>query len=236
MVSVKELRSAIAEVNAKGRAVLQAVFGIALDPTATTNDIMDSLKKIPPLQYAKTIEGLYYKAVLPENTELVLNGSELYNLSDTFRECKNLIKVKVLGNVFLAPAILDNTFNLCSNLTEVDFTEFALTVNSMASPFNMCKSLVRVLGEFDLTDCVTATIGFTQLTSLEEIRFKSETIKSNITMAQSSALSSASVDSIIEGLMPLTEPKNLKFNTAVVSRLTPQQRETVYSKGWTLVE
>ena len=238
MVSVSELKATVAQVNAKGRASLEAAHGIALEPTATTSDIIDNIVKIPPLQYVSSVEGLYYGAMLPEGAELVVYLPEHHNLSDMFRECKELKKVKLIGNEILFPVSLDNTFNQCQNLEEVDFTEYALLIQQMSACFNMCKSLVRILGEFDLTGYLNQSLVFLQLNKLQEIRLKKGSASVNLTLAQSPMLSEKSVESIVEGLATLEpeQARNLKLNSAVVAKITDQQRSTIYSKGWTLVE
>ena len=79
---------------------------------------------------------------------------------------------------------------------------------------------------------------FLQLNKLQEIRLKKGSASVNLTLAQSPMLSEKSVESIVEGLATLEpeQARTLKLNSAVVAKITDQQRSTIYSKGWTLVE
>ena len=81
---------------------------------------------------------------------------------------------------------------------------------------------------------VTTTQNAFACDNLTEIRFVSGTIKVNIDFNRCAKLSAQSIQSIIDGLATVTTAQTLTLNSAIV--LTDEQKATITSKGWTLVQ
>ena len=124
----------------------------------------------------------------------------------------NSAKFTNIGNIaFTQPfASLDTVFTYNSNLRVIE----------PVIPVNNCN-----IG-----------YGFAGCTALEEVRF-SGTIAQMAYFANSSNLSAASIQSIVDGLADLTgqTAQTLTLHSAVGAKLTEAQKETVAAKNWTLV-
>lgn len=89
-------------------------------------------------------------------------------------------------------------------------------------------------GVLDLTKAQYVTSMFYACSSLREVRFVPLSIKLSNGMGQSSNLSDASIQSIIDGLADLTgkTPQTFSFHSAVTARLTEEQITTIVAKNW----
>ena len=222
-----------AEIVAKGKTNL-AQHSINLDDSATMSDVVNNILKIPPLKYAYNYVQLFNGAYFPQNTELVLEiKSGKTDLTDCFKQTKNLKKIKVIGNIENNVMCLNNFATASSNLEEIDFSDFSLNIGDMEKIVWGCGNLVKIIGEFDCTNATNAG-GFTRTAKLEEIRFKKETLSLSVSFAQSKLLSSESVDSIIDGLATVETAQTLTLSSVTV--LSAEQISTIESKGWTLVQ
>ena len=221
-------------VVALGRTNL-ATHGIDLDETATTYDIMSSIVKIPSLKYAYSVKELFFRAVFPKETELVIDIPKCYDLTAMFNQAENYKKVKISGNINGTGVILNTAFNSSPNkgiVEEIDFTGFCLNVVEILNPFMQQRKLRKILGEFDLSGLTTPTINLSTLNALEEIRIKPNTVFVNFNILTSALLSAESIQSIIDGLATVEEQKTLKFHTDVVLKLTSEQLTTIANKNW----
>lgn len=221
-------------VVALGRTNL-AEHGIDLDETATTYDIMSSIVKIPSLKYAYSVKELFFRAVFPEETELIIDIPKCYDLTAMFNQAENYKKVKISGNINGTGVILNTIFNSAPNkgvLEEIDFTGFCLNVVQILNPFMQQRKLQKILGEFDLSGLTTPMINLSTLTALEEIRIKPNTVFVNFNILSSGLLSAESIQSIIDGLGTVEEQKTVKFHTDVVAKLTETQINQIFDKNW----
>lgn len=70
--------------------------------------------------------------------------------------------------------------------------------------------------------------------ALVEVRFVAATIHWSISFADSPLLSAESVQSIIDGLAPVTTAQTITFHKDIA--LSDEQKQTINEKGWTLVQ
>lgn len=103
--------------------------------------------------------------------------------------------------------------------------------------FNGRISLEEVIGELDFSWTTAVNVHsnpFNGCTSLAEIRFTKESIKSGLFFTQSSQLSDESIQSILDGLATVSSTQTLAFNSAVYAKLTEEQKQSATDKGWTI--
>lgn len=111
----------------------------------------------------------------------------------------------------------------------------ARVATSLQQIFSVCRSLVSI----EKLWCLP-THGFSntfyRCEVLTEIRFEPDTIGKNISFAQSSLLSTDSVESIINGLVDLTgqTAQTLTLHSTVKGNLSDTQISAITSKNWTL--
>ncbi len=242
MSSIADLKAKIETVNLIGKQNLEFLHCIELDENASTYDIMNSICKIPPLQYAESISGLMKgslndntsnRIVLPENTEYTLNLPSCTKMESAFNNIVNLTKITFRNLNENKSFSIQRAFFGCRELEEIDFGIEHMLLNSFNSAFSNCYKLKRVIGCLDTYDCEESSITLVNVYELEEIRFVDETIHANFNIRNSAKLSAESVDSIINGLEIVGKATTITFNVAVT--LTDEQKAAISDKGWTLV-
>lgn len=195
----------------------------------------DGVASVPnPLEYAMSCVQLLYGATFPENYELTLNVPRATNFTTMTQNATNLVKLIIKGNIDGNKVVLSSAFR-CSTLVVLDLSEFNAIADSDGR--NICsgaKALKEVKGTFDFTNVTQCGGAFSNCVALEEIRFKELSIFVSIGFPQSSKLSAESVQSIIDGLATVETAQTLTLNSAIV--LTDEQKSTIESKGWTLVQ
>jgi hypothetical protein len=80
----------------------------------------------------------------------------------------------------------------------------------------------------------TRTGAFTTTPALKEVRFVKESIPLNISFAQSANLSTDTIQSIIDGLATVETEQTLDFHADIVTKLTADQIDQIYSKNWSV--
>ena len=182
-----------------------------------------------------------------------INTSNGENFGEMFRNCTSLLEIPPLDtskgtNMFrmfsgcqgAALSWIINTtnatnfermFDQASNIEEITLTS-TYNATNFAYMFNYCSKL-KSISTLDLSNCTNATNMFYGCSRLENISFVPETIKISIAIT-SSKLTNESVQSIIDGLATVESEQTLTLNVAII--LTDEQKTTISSKGWTLVQ
>lgn len=186
------------------------------------------------LEYASSVQGMFQSAVFPTDYELTINIPNASYVTNVFYLAKGIKKVILKGNVNSKALNFTSMFRACSDLQEVDFTEFNMTPENIYMIVSQSKKLVSLIGEFDMSKCTNTGYAFGSCPALEEIYFKPETINVSIDFAQSSRLSANSIQSIIDGLATVETTQTLTLHKNIV--LTDEQKATIKSKNFTLVQ
>jgi hypothetical protein len=100
-------------------------------------------------------------------------------------------------------------------------------------------NLREIICELDFTSITTAnglSNMFTNTPALEEVRFKENTLQVSINLASNPLLSNDSIESIIKGLVDMTDSTSpsLFLHKDVKAKLTETQIATITNKNWTL--
>ena len=103
--------------------------------------------------------------------------------------------------------------------------------------FAYTTNLKEIVGEIDFSfasgsKALQST--FINAPSLEEVRFKPESLRFSVSFTQSYLLSDDSINSIIEGLADVTGNSQLtvSFPSSIVKKLTQEQLDIISSKNW----
>nr|DAT84952.1 MAG TPA: protein of unknown function DUF285 [Caudoviricetes sp.] len=124
-----------------------------------------------------------------------------------FRDCKKLISVA--------------NFNI-PNATNV------------AEAFKGCSSL-KEIGNIDINNVTNTGNLFSDCTSLERIEIVPDTIKINISFANSPLLTDETIQNIINGLAVVATQRTLTLHADVKAKLTEEQINLITSKNWKIV-
>ena len=127
-----------------------------------------------------------------------------------------------------------STFSGCSILEEIVLNFSTKNISSYESAFYNDKKLKKIIGVLDFSSATNVTYMFSNNNALEEVRFAPNTVSISISLSNSGKLTSESVQSIIDGLETVETAKTLTLSKSTV--LTDEQKSTISSKGWTLVQ
>lgn len=198
------------------------------------NGYTDGVASVPnPLEYATYTTLMFSKATFPENYELTLNFPNTTAMGSLFSNAKNIVKATIKGNTNKNSLESASAF-AGTSLVTIDLTEFCMKAKNAHNLFGSSRALQEVKGEIDLTESTANTNIALFCYELKEIRFKANSIKLSISFSHSSKLSAESVQSIIDGLATVETAQTLTLNSAIA--LTGEQKATIETKGWTLVQ
>lgn len=129
--------------------------------------------------------------------------------------------------------MLQFTFQQSPNLEVIDGISFPTLLTYVSGAFTYCDKL-RKIQTLPISENATQ-LEFTNIPALEEISF-SGVIPVKISFAQSSKLTTESVQSIIDCLADLTgqTTQTLTFHADVKAKLTAEQTAAIAAKNWTL--
>lgn len=140
---------------------------------------------------------------------------------------------KVILNMPDESQYMESSFGYCGTLEEVVLNFSTKNIISYSGAFTNSQKLKKIVGALDFSSATNVN-GFGQCNSLEEVTFEPNTLLLSISLANSSNLTSVSVQSIIDGLATVTTAQTLTLNKAIA--LTDVQKKTIQDKGWTLVQ
>lgn len=187
--------------------------------------------------YIASLSRMFKDATFPENYTLHLDAPNLTSGGslDYFLQNSNIYKVVLSGNLDCIAHTYLYTFNGCSNMVELDISNFNFICLKSSYTFGNCSKLKRIIGQMDFSNCIQLYYPFNNVNYLEEIRFKEATLKVSITLL-STKLTAESIQSIINGLADLseTDAQTLTLHADVKEKLTEEQIESITSKNWTL--
>ena len=141
---------------------------------------------------------------------------------------------KVILNVPDEIQYMENTFSNCGILEEVVLNFSTKNITSYVSAFANNRTLKRILGVLDFSSATNVSYMFASCADLKEVTFKPNTLSLSISLSGSSKLSADSIQSIIDGLATVETAQTLTLAKAI--GLTDEQKSTINSKGWTLVQ
>lgn len=117
-------------------------------------------------------------------------------------------------------------------LRGIDTTKLT-TCRNMISDCNLLET-IEIPFDMSKHNAYHMTNMFSGCSSLVNVGFVAETIIESISFAHSPLLSADSIQSIIDGLAYVTTAQTLTLHKAIT--LTDEQKATINSKGWTLVQ
>jgi hypothetical protein len=127
-----------------------------------------------------------------------------------------------------------STFAQAKILEEIVLSFSTKNIKDYTQAFGGCTALKRIVGVLDFSSATNVQYMFNVCANLTEVTFAPNTLSISISLAQSSKLTSESIQSIIDGLATLTTAQTLTLHSAIV--LTDEQKATINAKGWTLAQ
>lgn len=200
-----------------------------------SNGFVDGQKSVPnPLEYCLSGASMFADVIFPTEYELILNIPLATNLDRCFYKTSGIKKITLKGNNNENVIYFPFAFRQSSNLETIDLTEYKVKISNASYMFAQSKKLKEILGVLDFSECTNVNYTFYDCPELVTVTPKENSIKLSISFAQSSNLSATSIQSIIDGLAYVDTAQTITFHKNTV--LTDEQRATISSKGWTLVQ
>lgn len=186
--------------------------------------------------YLYSLQNVFYTAIFPENAEVYIEPKNPINkfMTDAFTGARNVKKIKIKADFVEYPITVNNTFRNCQTLEEIDVSEMNFQFINGVNTFNGSHSLKRIIGVIDFSKAINVDSFFNGCISLEEVRFKENSLSVSISLSSSSLLSDEAIQSIIDGLAIVETTQTIKFHADVKAKLTEAQISQITSKNWTL--
>ena len=178
-------------------------------------------------------------------SEAVLNLDNATALTQLFVVTDEAYKNTTVEHLTINSPNAITSANQMITTSVADLTLKHLTLNvsfENGQRFNNMLTKVQALEIIDgtpinLSSAINVNNIFSYCTALKEVRFAANTIKISITFAQCDELSTATIQSIIDGLADLTggTAQTLTLHADVGAKLTDEQKASITAKNWTLV-
>lgn len=182
-----------------------------------------------PLQYANLLR--YTNVAFPVGYELTLSGENFTSLPE-LGGSTGIRKVTFhlpTGKSYSATSALYSI----KSLEEIVFP-YGINISSANYFCTSCYALRSITGALDMTGNGSSNM-WQACYALENISFVPGTIGASLTFKNSSLLTDASIQSVIDGLAEVETEQTLTLHAAVGGKLTDAQKAAVTAKNWTLV-
>lgn len=190
----------------------------------------DGVASVPNnLKYASVLR--FQNVAFPDGYEMTL---DLQNVSDISPISRATGIRKVIYNLPLGKAYDgQNSIYNCQSMEELVFPD-GINVNPANYFCTGCSALRSITGALDMTGNTSSNM-WQGCNALENISFVPGTIGASLTFRNSSLLTDASIQSVIDGLAEVETEQTLTLHAAVGGKLTDAQKATITAKNWTLV-
>lgn len=161
-------------------------------------------------------------------------SSKVKSFYNGFRNNRNLLRVT--GFEIIEGGTYTYCFNGDSSLERLEGKSLG-AAKTYSAMFADCLSLKIIDGiVFDYTNIVNKSDAdmFYRCTSLEEVRFKENTLKVDFSLSTCTSLSHDSLLSVINACAEVEETKTLTLGETNLSKLTDDEKLIATNKGWTL--
>lgn len=192
-------------------------------------------------EYALCLYNTFRYTTFNEGAEIVLNlgtksSGDYFNqcFFQSFMESTGLKSIKINTRYKGFATNFNNFLYKVSSVEEVDLSNCEPALNSLSQAFFQCNNLRSIKGKLDVTSCTSFPNSFYMCYALEDVEFAKESINAGIQFGQSSLLSDASIQSIIDGLATVETQQTIAFHTDVKAKLTEEQKATISAKNWVL--
>lgn len=187
-----------------------------------------------PLEYATTVANIYQKVAFPTDYDLILTLPNCTTFTYICYQATGLKTITFKDLLENSALSFGYAFRDCKTTETVSFDNKTIKIAVAVDTFRNMSALKEINGTLDLTEVTNVNTMFDGCGALETVRFKENSIKLSISFSKCPKLSSATVQSIIDGLATVTDAQTLTLNSAII--LTDEQRATIEAKGWTLVQ
>ena len=141
---------------------------------------------------------------------------------------------KVILNMPDGCQYMASTFTQAKKLEEIVLNFSTKNIKAYTRAFSGCTALKKINGVLDFSFATDVRNMFENCNSLEEMRFEPNTLSLSISLANSSLLTSESIQSVIDGLATVTTAQTLTLHADVKAKLTQTQLDTITGKNWNL--
>ena len=198
------------------------------------------------IQYITSLYRMFYQVTFPDGYELNMTVKNTANSVPANDMMGFLNQAKGLESAKLS--FIDQVTSVSANyafagssssgdtLKLVDISGIGCAFSTFAGAFQNRTDLQTIIGEIDLTGCTNCSNAFYNCFALENVAFVQGSISKSISFSNSSLLSDAAIQSIIDGLADLTDgtAQVLTLHATTKAKLTETQLATITQKNWSV--
>lgn len=159
-----------------------------------------------PVGKIKTAGNLFYNATF-DSEDIVFDfggatfDTGLNGVASTFRIAKNgdLLHTLTIKNIVLSNVSFESAFRTTA-IKKIIFENAVVAPSSLSMAFYYSSNLETITWEIDCSYCLNFNNTFARCDNLKDITFKPNTIKANVLLSHSGALTETSLISIANGL------------------------------------
>lgn len=157
-----------------------------------------------------------------------LDTSKVNNMSNMFYECNKLTTIPKLDTSRVTD--MSNMFFNCNKLTSIPKLDTSI-VATMRGMFSGCTNLTTI-PELDVSNVTNLDDAFYNCSKLTEIHMRN--IKASFDISASTLFTREALVEIINNLARLSATKPLIMGSDNLAKLTEEDKQIAYDKGWRL--
>lgn len=169
---------------------------------------------------------------IPVVEEITVNAPNITEADRTFWQSWGV--EKIILNLSDKCQKLTITFTYARDVKEIVLNFPTQNITSYSQTFSLCSALEKIVGVLDFSSTTNVNMMFNGCPNLKDVTFEPNTLSISISLAQSSKLTSESIQSVIDGLATVTTAQTLTLHADVKARLTQTQLDTISGKNWNL--
>lgn len=191
-----------------------------------------AIVNLPNAINARETFANWITAPIPVVEEITVNAPNITEAHSTFWQSWGV--KKIILNLSDKCQKLIMTFTYARDVKEIVLNFPTQNITDYIQTFSLCSALEKIVSVLDFSSTTNVNMMFNGCHNLKDVTFAPNTLSLSISLAQSSKLTSESIQSIIDGLATVTTAQTLTLHKNIV--LTDEQKSTINAKGWTLVQ
>ena len=191
-----------------------------------------AIVNLPNAINARETFANWITAPIPVVEEITVNAPNITEAYSTFWQSWGV--EKIILNLSDKCQKLTMTFTYARDVKEIVLNFPTQNITDYIQTFSLCSALEKIVGVLDFSSTTNVNMMFNGCPNLKDVTFEPNTLSISISLAQSSKLTSKSIQSVIDGLATVTTAQTLTLHADVKARLTQTQLDTISGKNWNL--
>ncbi len=192
-----------------------------------------------PIYHCGTLANTFLNVLFPvENFDFIMKVKKAVSVTGMFQSTANLKtnlrSIKLIAEEKDTAVSFESFCFYRHSVESVDLTEYTRKVKNASRMFYQCYILKSIYGALDFSECTNTFQWLNAARALEDVEFVPNTINISISFLQSSKLTKASLESIINGLNGEVTEQTLTLSKTAVNNAfgINVDDETTWTDEW----